>query len=299
MNTNTRKTLLITGANRGIGFGILRNLIKKSISNPNLSNTNSDFPYNIILTSRTTEKCQESISALKKEFPEFPVENYFTNFPLDISNSQSIVNLTNSLKEKNIKLDILLNNAGVNNKKEPRSLDTFNYIFNTNLFGTIEITESFLKEKIFNKNSKIIHVSSQLGKIQLLESKELQELFRKKTSEKEYCFFLAEKFKKAIETNTLEKEGWVNCYHVSKMILNKYTQILAEDMTVKENDIQIYACHPGWVKTDMGGENADLTIDEGCVTPIYLVELEHKVNKEFQGRYFNDKKELDDCGLGI
>lgn len=285
---NARKTLLITGANRGIGYGILKNLIKKSQEN---------FPYNIILTSRTSEKSLEAISSLKKEFPEFPIENYFTNFPLDISSTESIISLTNSLKEKNIKLDILLNNAGVNEKKDPRSINAYNYIFNTNLFGTMEITENFLKEKIFNKNSKIIFVSSKLGKIQLLESDELKILFGKKTNEKSFCVFLAEKFKHAIETNSLEKEGWVDCYHVSKMILNKYTQILAEDLTVKENDIQVYACHPGWVRTDMGGENADLTIDEGTVTPIYLTELEHVVHKEFQGKYFNDKKELDDCGI--
>jgi short-subunit dehydrogenase len=299
MNTNTRKNLLITGANRGIGYGILRNLIKKSIlenkNNQNLSKNN--FPYNIILTSRTNEKCEDSLKSLKNEFPEFPIENYFLNFPLDISNTQSIIDLSNSLKEKNIKLDILLNNAGVNDKKEPRSLNTFNYIFSTNLFGTIEITENFLKENIFNKNSKIINVSSKLGKIQQLYSEELKELFRKKTAEKDYCYFLAEKYRKAIESNNLEQEGWIDCYHVSKMILNKFTEILAEDLTVKENEIQVYACHPGWVRTDMGGANADLSIDDGCVTPIYLVELEHKVHKEFQGRYFNEKKEVDDCGL--
>lgn len=289
---NARKNLLITGANRGIGFGILRNLIKKSTNNP------TNFPYNIILTSRSAEKCQETLLNLKKEFPDFPVDNFFTNsFPLDISQSESINNLTNTLKEKNIKLDILLNNAGVNDKKDPRSLKTFNYIFSTNFYGTMEITENFLSGNLMNKNSKIIFISSKLGKLQLLQSEELKELFRTKTTDKNFCNVLAEKYRKSIEENTLEKEGWCDCYHVSKMVLNKYNQILAEDENVKNNEIQVYACHPGWVKTDMGGEGAELTIDEGTATPIYLVELEHKIHKEFQGKYFHDRKELDDNGF--
>ena len=174
---DTRKNILITGANRGIGFGIIRNLIKKFL-NKNNAKINIDkslnFPYNIIITSRSQEKGLESLSLLKQEFPSFPVQEFCTCETLDISNTSTIDSLTKSLKEKNIKLDILVNNAGVYNKSSKKSLETFKFTFDTNLFGTIEITEKLLKENIFNTNAKIINVTSDYGIIHLLEKENLK-----------------------------------------------------------------------------------------------------------------------------
>ena len=44
------------------------------------------------------------------------------------------------------------------------------------------------------------------------------------------------------------------------------------------------------MRTDLGGPDADLSLEEGIVCPVYLVELPFKVNPEFQGKFFSDQK---------
>lgn len=46
----------------------------------------------------------------------------------------------------------------------------------------------------------------------------------------------------------------------------------------------------------MGGEQAPLTIEEGVITPIYLIELEHKLDTNMLGNFIH-KLEVFDIGL--
>jgi len=61
---------------------------------------------------------------------------------------------------------------------------------------------------------------------------------------------------------------------------------LAVNPTVVEKGIQVYGLCPGWVKTDMAGDKAPLTIQQGAETPVYLVELPFKVQEDLQGKFF-------------
>jgi len=78
-----------------------------------------------------------------------------------------------------------------------------------------------------------------------------------------------------------------NTYAVSKMIVNSYARVLALRDEIKNNDISVYSAHPGWVKTDMAGPKAPLTIKEGAETEVYLIELPDGINREYQGKFFN------------
>jgi len=94
---STIKTILVTGSNKGIGFGILRGLLQK------------DTQYNLILTSRSEERGMESFKKLSDEFPEKADKIFYHQ--LDITNNQSITESLKWVKNTFGRIDILVNNA--------------------------------------------------------------------------------------------------------------------------------------------------------------------------------------------
>jgi len=286
--------------------------------NKNLDNNN--ITYNLILTSRDIQKGLQSIDNLKDYFK-------ITNFPqnkiiyqqLDISNENSINNCLQFLKnlkkenkknfnseiENNIDfngdntnnvedeglIDILLNNAGVAYPGNPKiNIDIYNKIFSTNVFGTINFTEKIIIENLLKKRSKIIFLSSYLGRINRLGEKLKNEFLSNKISKND-LFEISDRFSDSIINKTYLEEGFgKHIYALSKIIIKKYSEILGNNQNLMDKDIQVYSCCPGWTKTDLGGQNASRTLEEGVVTILYLIELEHKINKNFQGKFFYDSE---------
>jgi len=314
------KTILITGSNKGLGREVAKKLIETELkeSNPssplnstqnhqNQKTKNSKkISYNFILTARDSKRGLDSIANLKQNFSLSNSlcddDNKIKFHQLDISNKDSIsecIAFLKALKQKNINeggaqenegiIDILLNNAGAAYPGILKiNLDVYNHIFPTNVFGTVNFTEQIIKENLLKEKSKIIFLASSLGRLSRL-GEHIQAQFNKDDLTKENLFELSEKFKFSIMNKTYFQEGWgKHAYGLSKVIVKKYAEILGKDVDLLRKQVQVYSCCPGWTKTDLGGHNATRSLEEGVVTVLYLIQLEHQIQQQVQGKFFYD-----------
>ena len=271
--SSNRKIVLVTVSNKGIGYGIIETLLEKKSN------------LRIILTSRNESLGQNSFNKLLKQFPYS--KNYFFYHQLDITNKESISNLISWIKKEFGKIDYLVNNAGLGTHGVTTDLKLHFAVLEVNVFGTINFTEEMIKNDMINKKGKIILVGSMMGNLNRLNSDKLKNDFKNAKTTQE-LINLGQSFKNSYINDTVEKDGWCkNSYCVSKMIVNTYSRILSYRPEIEKNDISVYSAHPGWVKTDMTGPEAPLTIKEGAENEVFLIELPDGINKEYQGKYFD------------
>ena len=245
MKTNN-KVALITGANRGLGRQTARELGKLGIT--------------LLLGVRDVSKSQEAIKELNGL--GYSVEA----MPLDVSDIYCHNYVYDQISEKYGKLDILVNNAGIwketlnsssnvsrsNNTSSVR-LELLREIFETNFFGTVHLTQLLLPLIRKSPAGRIVNVSSILGSLTLQSDPE-SPIYQYK----------------------------VFAYDTSKTALNSFTVHLAHEL--RDTPIKVNSAHPGWVRTEMGGEGGDLDISEGGKTSAMLATLP---NDGATGGYFH------------
>ena len=245
------------------------------------------------MTSRNEQLGIKSFNQLSEKYPHS--KNNFFYHQLDITSESSISNLIEWIKKEFGKIDYLVNNAGLGTLGNHHDLNIHTAVLNVNVFGTINFTENMLKNEMINKKGKIILVGSMMGNLNYLTSQKLKNDFKKAKSYQE-LLNLTEAFKISFKNKTTDKDGWcINTYSVSKMVINTYARVLSLRKEIEDNDISVYAAHPGWEKTDMTGPEAPLTIDQGTVNEIFLLELPEGINKKYQGKYFDNCKVSSFC----
>jgi NAD(P)-dependent dehydrogenase (short-subunit alcohol dehydrogenase family) len=74
-------------------------------------------------------------------------------------------------------------------------------------------------------------------------------------------------------------------YRISKAAVNMYTKMLSQ--RVEEKNIRVTAAHPGWVRTNVGGEDASMDV-EWCADGLYRLILDCKRSGEFRNIYTGD-----------
>ena len=266
-----KKTVVVTGSNKGIGYEIIKRLAK---DHPN---------YEFIMAVRTVSNGEEAVKKLIQANPD--IEKRIRVEELDVSNSGSIDKFVSRIGN----IDILVNNAGIAAKGDNFDAKIVQDTFQTNFYGTIELSEKMIPK--INNNGKIITVGSTSGKSEKLKSEKLQEAFRDPNITKEKLFDLAKQFYDSVADNTFEEKGWPRQgYAMSKLCINTYARILGQQKDILDKNIQVYVFCPGWCRTDMAGDKAPKSAEEGADTCAYLADLPFEVNKDFQGHFFHEGK---------
>ena len=148
------KTVLITGANKGIGFETARQLLQQG--------------YYVYLGCRAIEKGRQAVDQLRAESL-----NQVEPVVIDVNDSDSIKAARAVVGGKTPVLDVLINNAGIAGAPPlpQTALDTdisvFRQVFETNYFGVIEVTQAFIDLLRQSPEPRIVNVTSGLGSLTL------------------------------------------------------------------------------------------------------------------------------------
>lgn len=156
MATALRKTALVTGGNRGIGFAICQGLLAKG--------------FEVILAARSPEKGKAAISKLSTT-----TDNALSFLQLDIADDRSIEQAASQLIQTIGQLDVLINNAGIYLDQGKTLLHTsrerLSNTMHTNTFGPLRLVQAVLPLLENAENARIINVSSGNGQLQGLDAR--------------------------------------------------------------------------------------------------------------------------------
>src|SRR5215813_6418955 len=170
---------------------------------------------------------------------------------LDVNDEKTRESAARYIEEKFGRLDILVNNAGVHlegsadfeiQASSQTPIEIYRKTFETNFFNLIKVTQKLLPLVKKSDFGRIVNLSSALDSSTLRSDPES---------------FLYD-FK-------------IPAYDASKAAVNSFTVHLAYEL--KDTPIKVNAAHPGWVKTEMGGENAPMEIEDGVKTSVELATL--------------------------
>ncbi|XP_055470926.1 carbonyl reductase [NADPH] 1 isoform X2 [Psammomys obesus] len=262
MSSHSR-VALVTGANKGIGFAVTRELCRK-------------FSGDVVLTARDEARGRAAVQQLQ-------VEGLSPRFhPLDIDDLQSIRALRDFLRREYGGLDVLVNNAGIAFKK---------VTMKTNFFGTRDVCTELLP--LIKPQGRVVNVSSIISVKALKNcSPELQQKFRSETITEQELVELMNKFVGDTKKGVHSQEGWPNsAYGVTKIGVTVLSRIHARTLSQQRrgDKILLNACCPGWVRTDMAGPKATKSPEEGAETPVYLALLPPDAEGP-HGQFVSEKK---------
>ncbi|KHG28129.1 (+)-neomenthol dehydrogenase [Gossypium arboreum] len=217
---------IVTGANRGIGFEIAKQLAGHGLT--------------VILTSRDTSVGIEAAKVLQEGGFNVDVHQ------LDILHEESISEFTKWIKEKYDGVDILVNNAGVNyNLVSGNSMEYAKQMIETNYFGTKNMIKAMIPlMRPSAAGARIVNVSSRLGKLNGRRSRIEDEALREKLSNletlsEELIDNMVSTFLQQVEADTWQSGGWpqkFTDYAVSKLAVNLYSMLMAKQLSERPEE---------------------------------------------------------------
>ncbi|EED17513.1 short-chain dehydrogenase, putative [Talaromyces stipitatus ATCC 10500] len=152
---STKEIVLITGGNRGIGYGVARKL-SREYSN-----------FHVIIGSRDANQGREAVSSLLAE--EGLSGSSISSVELDVTSDESISAAKKTIEEQHGRLDVLINNAGIAlDVKEKGKLPLRTIMqrtYDVNVIGAALVTEIFVPLLEKSANPRIVFVSSEIGSL--------------------------------------------------------------------------------------------------------------------------------------
>ncbi|MGY4384085.1 NAD(P)-dependent dehydrogenase (short-subunit alcohol dehydrogenase family) [Pedobacter sp. UYP24] len=233
------KTALVTGANKSIGFETAKQLLKKG--------------YYVYLGCRDLDKGKQAVVQLQSEGLG-NVEPIL----IDVNNPVSVRAAKNFLESKISVLDVLINNAGIAGSFPQNALETdvatYRNVFDTNVFGVIEVTQAFMGLLKNSREPRIVNVTSGLGSLTL-------------HSDPSWKYYPIKPV----------------AYLASKAALNGYTIALAYEL--RDTLFKVNAVDPGYTSTDFNHHSGPGTVEDAAARVVKAATLDMK---GLTGQFYSD-----------
>jgi NAD(P)-dependent dehydrogenase (short-subunit alcohol dehydrogenase family) len=227
------KTALITGANKGIGHQVARQLAAKG--------------FHVLVGARNPKAGRRPAEEIAKKCGKA------TFLEIDVADNDSVTNAAREFSNVEDHLDVLVNNAGIivdgDNAILEISDDMLRKTLETNTLGALRVTRAFTPLLRKSKTPRVINVSSGGGQL------------------------------------TGGADGWAPAYCISKTALNGVTV----QLTAALPKFAVNSVCPGWVRTEMGGQNASRSVEEGADTIVWLAS---EASQKLTGKFLRDRKEI-------
>jgi NAD(P)-dependent dehydrogenase (short-subunit alcohol dehydrogenase family) len=227
------KTVLITGANKGIGHEVARQLAAKG--------------FHVFVGARNAKAGRKAAEEIAKQCGKA------TFLKIDVADNDSVTTAAREFSNVEDHLDVLVNNAGIIVDGDDAILeisdDLLRKTLETNTLGALRVTRAFASLLRKSKAPRVINVSSGGGQL------------------------------------TGGADGWAPAYCISKTALNGVTVQLAAALP----KFAVNSVCPGWVRTEMGGENASRSVEEGADTIVWLAS---EALQDVTGKFLRDRKEI-------
>ncbi|KAJ4812015.1 hypothetical protein LUZ62_024581 [Rhynchospora pubera] len=271
-STAPQRIAIVTGANKGIGLEICKQLLEAGVK--------------VVLTARDETRGKAAVKKLQEEGATDVVFHQ-----LDVADPASISTLREFIQSQFGRLDILINNAGINGG-ELVSQDTLvvgdlgslaaaliepyekaQECIDINYHGTMEMCKAFIPLLQLSQIPRIVNVSSSAGKLQRIPGESIRkELGNINDLTEVRLEELVSKFLDDFKEGRLKESGWpytMSAYKISKAAVCAYTRIIAKSYP---KIITNCVC-PGYVKTDINYDTGMLTVEQGAKGPVMLALL--------------------------
>jgi NAD(P)-dependent dehydrogenase (short-subunit alcohol dehydrogenase family) len=227
------KRVLITGANKGIGHEVARQLAAKG--------------FHVFVGARNATAGRKAAEEIANRGGKA------TFLEIDVADDDSVTTAVREFSNIEDHLDVLVNNAGIIVDGDDAILeisdDLFRKTLETNTLGALRVSRAFVPLLRKSKAPRVINVSSGGGQL------------------------------------TGGADGWAPAYCISKTALNGVTVQLAAALP----KFAVNSVCPGWVRTEMGGENASRSVEEGADTIVWLAS---EAPQDLTGKFLRDRKEI-------
>ena len=171
--------------------------------------------------------------------------------PLEVTSADSGGALRDYLDRTFGRLDVLINNAGIISDEEASGLEvklsTVRTTLETNTLGPLQLSQTLVPLLKRSRAARIVNMSSGMGALSDIGA------------------------------------GYA-AYRISKAELNAVTGILAAEL---RGAVAINSMCPGWVRTDMGGANAERDVSQGADTAVWLA---LDAPQDLSGKFLRDRK---------
>lgn len=257
-----RPLALVTGAGRGLGLATARGLAREG--------------QRVLMAVRRPGEATAALEDVRTQGGDAALVE------LDVTAPDAADRAVHHVREHGGRLSVLVNNAGValGDLDEVVARRTIA----VNVHGPLRITAALAPQ--MPAGGRIVMVSSGMGELSSLGER-LRRRFLAPDLEAEDVVALCDEFIADVAADRHVERGWPgSAYRVSKAALNALTRVFARQFPA----LKINAVCPGWVRTDMGGQGATRSLDEGAASILWAARVPEDGPT---GGFFRDGRPID------